>query len=404
MTPANVILVGAPDGPRIIAFQDALARCGHEAGVVMSYADLLKNPDSLAVKCSPSTWMQFTSPDRDAETLHALYQAGEAMAREHGYPALNSDEAQAAVDTRGLLGAPAQLAMGLNCAILKAGHIAQHTGARMSAHPKEIALAFDKTASMARLNACGVPVPRQLGVVGGFDDLVEKMQAAATQRVFLKMRFGSSAAAMIALMMSKSGRVCAYTTAEISASGDVYTTRRVAKLEQLSQVRELVNRLAPDGLHGEVWIPKAGVANHICDLRVITISGAPLFNVLRMSHHPMTNLHLGGKRGTVEQLQARLAPEDWRAMIKSCRKVAALFPATQALGIDVAIHANLRDHAVLEVNAFGDFVKDVRYNGWTPQDWQISKMSISEMSNEQDKTGSCRNEGVGHERDQCSSM
>jgi len=45
------------------------------------------------------------------------------------------------------------------------------------------------------------------------------------------------------------------------------------------------------------------------------IDGVPAFTVVRTSPHPITNLHLGGQRGDLDDLRARIAPADWeRAM------------------------------------------------------------------------------------------
>jgi hypothetical protein len=50
------------------------------------------------------------------------------------------------------------------------------------------------------------------------------------------------------------------------------------------------------------------------------------------------------------------------------------------LGIDIAILRGDRRHTVLEVNAFGDHIKDVSYQGYSPQEWQILQYKMLEAA------------------------
>jgi hypothetical protein len=57
----------------------------------------------------------------------------------------------------------------------------------------------------------------------------------------------------------------------------------------------------------EEWVPKAGIADHTFDLRIVTIAGQPRHTVLRLSKAPMTNLHLGAHRGALQEVRSRMA-------------------------------------------------------------------------------------------------
>ncbi|HEY3321300.1 MAG TPA: hypothetical protein VGP72_12590 [Planctomycetota bacterium] len=54
-------------------------------------------------------------------------------------------------------------------------------------------------------------------------------------------------------------------------------------------------------------MPKAGIADHTFDLRIVTIAGQPRHTVLRLSKAPMTNLHLGAHRGALQEVRSRMA-------------------------------------------------------------------------------------------------
>ena len=87
----------------------------------------------------------------------------------------------------------------------------------------------------------------------------------------------------------------------------------------------------------------------------------------------MTNLHLGGKRLQPADFLQHLPSRLWSDSLESCRKVAGLFPSAHMLGIDLALLSNWRKQAIIEVNAFGDFIHGCYYQGYNPQQWQLLK-------------------------------
>src|SRR5690606_10266155 len=102
--------------------------------------------------------------------------------------------------------------------------------------------------------------------------------------------------------------------------------------------------------------------------------GEPRHMVLRRSRSCLTNLHLLNKRGDATLLRNRMDEAAWARMLDTCRRVAQLFPRTLHLGIDLAVGVDLRRHAVLEVNAFGDLLKGVTDQGQTTWDAQVQAL------------------------------
>ncbi len=371
MTDPGIIWLGAGRGPRLTAFQQSLRRLGRPLAQVVSYRDFLASPGCLEKILRPGAWLRLESPDRDPEALQALYEAGAEAAENAGYPVFADAGLTEVFATSGHLGSPSQLFFGLQTATRAASQIGVAARARLSACPEEIALAFDKTACSRHLQGRGIPVPRLLAGTSSFEALAADMRGRKVPRVFIKLRHGSAAAGMIALATAPDGGVLAYTTADLACDGGIRTSRRLRRLTHSAPVGQLIDSLAPHGLHVEGWVPKAGVPGGACDLRIVVIDGQPLFQVLRKSPRPMTNLHLGGTREDPAVLRARMSSEAWQDAITSGKAVARSFPKSFMLGIDLAVRANLRDHAVLEVNAFGDHVKDVYHQGRTPQEAQI---------------------------------
>lgn len=356
----TIIALGPASGPRHDAFAAAcLTRTGAPPRT-LSWTDFLARPAALADMLSPRTYLRIDSPDQDPAALAALYRAA-------GAP---QDEAALA---DGAIGAPSHLAAGIVAGITTAEAIAATQGALISTSAADAALAFDKSATLARLAAAGIPTPRVLPDIAGFDTLVAAMAATGTPRVFVKLRHGSAAAGMVALARA-GDRWQAVTTATIDDEGRLHATRAVRRLSDRAAIAALIDRLAPLGLHVEAWLPKIGIAGRIADLRLVLVEGGAIYPVLRTSRHPMTNLHLGGERGPVAPLIARIGAAAWEALLDSARATAAAFPASHALGVDIAMLADGRRHAVLEANIFGDFVKRLSIDGLSPHEAQVERI------------------------------
>ncbi|MER6397168.1 STM4014 family protein [Kitasatospora sp. NPDC001603] len=237
--------------------------------------------------------------------------------------------------------------------------VARVPGVRLLGDPEEIAVMFDKRRAHALLAGAGVPVPRALDGAGitGWADLRERLRAAGLRRVFVKPAHGSSASGVVALEFGPRGQVLATTSVEL-AGGQLHNSLRVRRYRDEREAAELVDRLAPDGLHVEQWIPKAAQAGRSADLRVVVIAGRATHVVVRTSAQPMTNLHLGGARGSLAVAQ-QAAGHAWPGLLETAERAAACFPGSPMVGVDVLPTAGWRRAVVGEVNAFGDLLPNL---------------------------------------------
>ncbi|MEO3784466.1 STM4014 family protein [Actinocorallia sp. B10E7] len=215
----------------------------------------------------------------------------------------------------------------------------------------DIAVMFDKRACHARLQAAEVPVPAALGPVGGYRELRERMAERGVRRVFVKPAHGSSASGVVALQTAP-GRVKAVSSAVPDGDG-WRNSLRVRAYTSEHEVARLIDALAPDGLHVEQWFPKAALDGRLLDLRVVVIDGEPAHAVVRTGTAPMTNLHLGGRRGDLQAVRSRI---DWDEAMSVCARAAACFPRSLMVGVDLLVGLGWRRLAVGEVNAFGDLL------------------------------------------------
>jgi glutathione synthase/RimK-type ligase-like ATP-grasp enzyme len=94
------------------------------------------------------------------------------------------------------------------------------------------------------------------------------------------------------------------------------------------------------------------------DVRVVCVYGRPVASIFRLSSAPMTNLQLGGRRGDYARCRAAIPTRAWLDALDHCAEAAGCFDSAVA-GVDLVFEREFGRHAVLEVNAFGDF-----FPGW----------------------------------------
>jgi glutathione synthase/RimK-type ligase-like ATP-grasp enzyme len=344
-------VVGNPENRRMTLLRAAARGLGLPAPRVLAWRDVL-----AGARPEPGALLRVDSPGEDPEVDRLLRGAPE--------PARHGELIGLAAAYAGLVRAAREVAAG-------AGTVLNP--------PEDIAVLCDKRRCHALLSAAGVPVPPALstvssedrsvrgplsrtgGILDGYASLRAGMAAAGWGRVFVKPAYGSSAAGVIALQ-TDGVRVNAVTPVEVDG-GRLYNSLRVRRYTREADVAAIVDRLAPDGLHVERWFPKAGLDTGVLDLRVVVIAGRPTHAVVRTGPGPITNLHLGNARGDLAAVRTAAGPAGWAAAMETCERVAALFPRSLHVGVDLMFSVDWRTHAVAEVNAFGDLLPGLLAHG-----------------------------------------
>jgi glutathione synthase/RimK-type ligase-like ATP-grasp enzyme len=360
------VIVGNPENRRVALFQAALARARMPPARVVAWLDLLTGRDALERAVARGAMVRFESPGEDFAVERELIAIGASVEDDSDGAPITAERARRLDEDRGFILHPRQWYRGLREALRRCAQAlaACPPHARMNA-PAEIAVLFDKRLSHAACERGGVPVPRALGPVRSYDELRARMAEQGIQRVFVKLACGSSASGVIALQARAAG-VTAETSVElVRRAGEtrLYNSLRVRRYVDAKDVRDIVDRIAAEGAHVEEWIPKAGVGGRAFDLRIVVIAGAARHVVVRTSKGPLTNLHLGNRRGDPAEARARVGEERWGAALRSAERAAQLFPGALHAGVDLAIASSLRRHAVLEINAFGDLLPGVLDRG-----------------------------------------
>ncbi|WP_281900996.1 STM4014 family protein [Phytohabitans aurantiacus] len=347
----RLAVVGNPENRRIALFDAAARRAGLPAPEVYPWRDVLLSGRVPG----PGTLVRIDSPGEDAEVDRLLRELGT------GRPATVAEHAE-------ILGTAAAFA-GLREAL---GRVAAGGGELVN-QPADILTMTAKPRCHAVLAAAGIPVPPALGPVHGYESLRAAMDLAGWHRVFVKPAYGSSASGVLALAVA-GRRITAVTSVELS-EGRIFNNLRVRRYDDEAPIRSIVDRLAPDGLHVERWYPKAALADRVLDLRVVVIAGEPRHVVVRTSRSPMTNLHLGNARGDTAAVRAAAGDQRWAAAMRTCARVAECFPRTLHVGVDLMFRVGWRDHAVAEVNAFGDLLPGVLADGLDTYGAQVAAIA-----------------------------
>ncbi|MER5555357.1 STM4014 family protein [Streptomyces sp. NPDC002793] len=335
--PPRLAVVGIPANRRVGLFQDAVRAAGLPAARTVSWLEVLRGKAVFF----PGETVRVDSPGEDPE-VDRLLRGGDDPTRVEG---------------------SALWYARFVSAVQEVARAAAAADAVLLDDPRDIAVLFDKRLCHGVLDAAGVPVPdsptsgHDAEPVRGWADVRRMMAEHRMPRVFLKPAHGSSASGVVALETA-GPRIRAVTSVERDEEGRLFNSLRVRSCTTEREVAALVDALAPDGLHIERWLPKASQRGRVADLRVLVVAGRATHAVVRTSRSPMTNLHLGGARGDLDEVRAAVeaAGGSWSAALAVCERAAACFPDTLCVGVDLLPSTGWRRFTVGEVNAFGDLL------------------------------------------------
>ncbi|MFN8607999.1 MAG: STM4014 family protein [Vulcanimicrobiota bacterium] len=317
-------ILGNPENRRVQEYLSVARRLGRQPRC-FSWRQWLRNPGPLPVER-----LRIESPGEDAEVASLLIEAG------GGPPGVRLEH--------GEIGYLAEYHQGFCRALEFLGQPCQNPAA-------EIAVMFDKWACHQRFERAGLARPASCLASDG-------LFQAPQGRLFLKPLHGSSASGVCALRWNGSRRQL---IAPIQlAGGKFYNSLRVRSYHEAGEIQRILDYLLPQGMIAERWIPKLSLAGGSTDLRVLVVAGEARHRVVRQSHSPMTNLHLGNRRGLEQELGEFLEPA-----LGLAERAAACFPGCLYAGVDVLLDLKGRP-LIGEINAFGDLLPNLRHRGECP--------------------------------------
>lgn len=357
MTPPRYVAICNPDGKRWQAYARELAGFWKERGVtpeveVVPWKVIVPRDgclDGLPAFDRPAV-VRLESPGRDFDVMKLLLAAG---ARETGeatagyWPTLSYET--------GRLLQPGLLHTGF-CRVLRGLRRSFDCRPHLTplACPVAIAELFDKNATSARLTSAGIQCPPSLTAPEQPGDLLNELRSRQWPTTYVKLATGSSAVG-IAVVHALDNPAWAITTTVRIGSG-FYNTRRLRRVSG-TELAEVLVFILGEGSCVQRGIPMAQLDGQNFDVRVIVIHGRPAFTIFRLSNAPMTNLHLGGRRGDTATCRAAIPTRAWLDAMDHCAEAAQQYPCS-AVGIDLLFERGYLHHYILEANAFGDWFPD----------------------------------------------
>jgi hypothetical protein len=356
------IVIGNPENRRVGLFGQALSEHGLRPAKVLSYLDLLCNEGLFARSLADSgpCLVRIESPGENHQVERLLIARGAGDAA-----GISRAAALRLRFDRGRIRHTHAWQAGFYSLLEEIERaLAQHPDATALNCPSAIRLLFDKPRCHAFLSQRGISVPRALPPVASYDELRAAISAAGLSRVFVKLACGSSASGVVAF--SAAGKqALAVTPMELErvrGQPRFYNNLRLSRYTRERDLRTLFDFLFQEGAHVEEWLPKASQGGRNFDLRILTIAGQPCHGVVRTSRSPITNLHLGNRRGELAALQAA-AGDRWEIVEQLCRDAASALPTAHCVGWDVLITPGFRRAYILEGNAFGDLLPGILHMG-----------------------------------------
>lgn len=350
----GLVVVGDPGDKRAVALDAALVRAGHPPARRIPWTVALGEPERITGAGAPGDVLRIESPGSSVATWHALARRGGFVGTvEHGA----WRPGRAWFD-------------GLGAALSAIEAAAPHL---VRTHPAAHILAMtDKASCAERLRHAGVPTPDALPVPSSAAELDVLLAERHLGAVFVKARWGSSGAGVLAYRRAGARR--RLVTTAVLDGPHIWNDKRLRTYTREADVTRLVDAVIADGAVVERWIPKATVAGGPFDMRVLVIDGRVAQRIARVGRGTITNLHLDATRLDLDVALHRWGAGCRAAVLDACTRAAGCFPGHLAVGVDVMIDAAGRPH-VLECNAWGDHLPGLLVDGLDSYDLQVRALS-----------------------------
>ncbi|TWU17853.1 STM4014 family protein [Allorhodopirellula heiligendammensis] len=242
----------------------------------------------------------------------------------------------------------------------------RRTDVRLDQDPREVAVMFDKWASHHRVvpdrpNTILLPSePREL------NETLLPFVDECGGRVFVKPRYASSASGVGCYRVSghRQQLIAPIEIVRDSEGVRLFNSLRVRSFTDARDIQDIFSVLIPQGMIAEAAVNKARVYGDRFDLRIVVVSGQADHVVVRQSPSPITNLHLGNRRGSLNSVRDVVGTRRLRDCQELALHAASQFPRTLYCGVDILVPRRGKP-LVCEVNAFGDFLPNFVVGGKT---------------------------------------
>ncbi len=376
------VVIANPENRRVDFFQAALRRVGLPAADVIAYKALLRNRKLLDNLNDANTIVRIESPGENETVTRELIALGadsdQTPSRDH---TISSERAKRMQQDHGRIRYLTQWYVGYS-------RILDEIDTRLNEcefynRPSDISLMFDKPKCHLALSAAGVPVPDAIeNQPSCLDELLSEMTDRKWKRVFVKPAYSSSASGVVAFYFDGTvmRAVTSVETAYHQRKRRFYNNLAMHAYHERETIAPLLNFLLAEPAQVQQWLPKATLQGRKFDLRIVVINGRARHIVARTSTSPITNLHLGNRRGDTDHLIRRVGAS-WQNVLETAQHAAKVVPKSLYVGVDVLLQPRNWSPSVVEINAFGDLLPRVLHDGMNTYESEVrAKMLSKEIS------------------------
>lgn len=349
------VVLGVGASKRTRELQAARARLQLPQARLLEWRELLQSPQRLEEALAQPCVLKLEPPGDDAWAHHQLLSQGLERLGRPPRPPLERGEL--AAGDAWFTGFEACL-QSLDDALATRPHV------QVVNAPRDILAMTDKLRCQQRLQAQAVATPPLLGAVRSHDEFIALLDHHGLDRAFLKARYGSSAAGVVAYRRTRGGRQQATTSARLlrgTGAPRLFNDKRLSRYERPADIAAVVDGIAAQGAYAEAWLPKPRCGAGHFDLRLLALAGQAAHEIARASERPMTNLHLDSRRVEPTQVLDPAALQQARATAEAAARA---FPHSRVIGFDLVPQPG--GARVLEANAFGDLLPGLLWQGLDP--------------------------------------
>lgn len=360
--PQQVVLIAPPNSRRVAAFQSSLQQINWPLAKVISYQQIIENPQSLIHTVHQGNIIRLETSGESSDIERLLLQLG----KQHITNGVIENIADLQLE-QGEIIPSNQWYAGLQQFFgIVQEQLVQSPSHYCTVDFSEGLQLFDKRKTSELWQLLNLPTPYQVTEeVRSFEQLISVLNQQKLNRVFIKLAHGSGASGTIALAINKN-QIQAITTIEMVESQKgirLYNNRKLIRYNTWQQIAQLIDELLKyHKLQIERWLPKASYQGKVFDIRVVVINGKAMHTLIRLGKQAITNLHLGNGRGDLEQIKNYLG-NSWQLVPELAEKAMQCFPNSLYAGVDILVSQNTKKPYLLEANTFGDFHPNTYYQG-----------------------------------------
>ena len=219
LRPRPIVVIGNPANRRVTMFCSAAERLGLAPPIVLAYEQLLAEEGLDRLESVPQqALVRIESPGEEPGVQAALVRRGGVQ---FGCGTDQCDRLAADSMEHGRIAGSRAWFAGYRDLLRRLDDQLAPRGVRWMNHPTDISVLFDKAECQEQLARREIAVPPRLASETGrditnYDDLRRQLEQVAWSRVFVKLRYGSSASGVVALAYGK-GKIQATTSVELVA-------------------------------------------------------------------------------------------------------------------------------------------------------------------------------------------